>query len=103
LTTKFASLSNFAGIISLCIVFSNALSNVRIMEGRIVTQPITPITTPFAITIPRSKPSVNVMKHSAINPATVVMEEPTTEVMVFPIATAIALLWSSGYSLFCSL
>ena len=66
------------------------MSNVRIKEGSIVTQPITPNTTPFAITTPRSRPSVKLIKQSAMNPATVVMEEPTTDVSVFPIATAIA-------------
>ena len=34
---------------------------------------------------PRSSPKVKLMKHNAINPATVVMELPTTEVMVFEI------------------
>jgi len=61
-----------------------------------VTHPMTPKTTPLAITIPRSKPKVKLMKHSAINPATVVMEEPTTLVRVFPIATAMASLLLVG-------
>ena len=74
------------GIRSLCEVFAIALSNVSISAGRIVTQEITPHTTPFAITIPRSRPSVNVMKHIARKPATVVNELPTTEVTVLAIA-----------------
>ncbi len=44
----------------------------------------------LAITTPRSSPKVKLMKHNAINPATVVMELPTTEVMVFEIACAMA-------------
>ena len=52
------------------------------MLGRMVTQPITPSSTPLAITIPRSRPSVKVMKHSAIKPATVVTELPITEANV---------------------
>ena len=51
---------------------------------------ITPRTTPFAMTIPRSIPSVKLMKHSATKPATVVMELPTTDVIVLEIACAIA-------------
>ena len=98
-----ASLSNLAGRISLCIVFSSALSNVRISAGRTVTQHITPNTTPLAITTPRSIPSVKLIKQSAINPATVVIDEPTTDVIVLAIACAIASLWSSPYSSFISL
>ena len=64
---------------------------------------ITPNTTPFAMTIPRSRPRAKLMKQSAINPATVVIDEPTTEVSVFPIATAIASLWSPGFFSFSSL
>ena len=48
-------------------------------DGRTVIQEITPRITPFAITIPRSRPSVNVIKQSAIKPATVVIELPITE------------------------
>ena len=101
-TIHLAGLSKL-GIISLCIVFSSALSNVSISEGRIVTHPITPNITPFAITIPRSSPRVKLIKQSAINPATVVIDEPTTEVSVFPIATAIASLWSPEFFSFSSL
>ena len=39
-----------------------------------VTQQITPMTTPFAITIPMSRPSAKVITHRARKPATVVME-----------------------------
>ena len=83
-------------------VFDSGLSSTRIMDGKIVTQPSTPISTPFAITIPRSLPSVKVMKHSAINPATVVIELPKTEVTVSWIAFAIASLLSENFG-FCSL
>ena len=62
-----------------------------------VTQPMTPMITPFAITIPRSSPNVNVIKHMAANPATVVMELPTTDTMVLEMACDMALLLSSGY------
>ena len=55
-----------------------------------VIQAITPITTPFAITTPRSIPRVKLMKHRAIKPATVVRELLTTEVMVSPTAFAMA-------------
>ena len=61
-----------------------------------VTQAITPKITPLAITTPRSSPKVKLMKHNAINPATVVMELPTTEVMVFDIACAMARFLSPG-------
>lgn len=53
-------------------------------------QAITPITTPFAITIPRSMPRVKLMKHRAIKPATVVIELLTTEVTVSAMAPAMA-------------
>ena len=58
--------------------------------------PTTPKTTPFAITSPKSFPSVKLIKHRAINPAIVVMELPTTEVKVFEIACAIARFLSPG-------
>ena len=64
--------------------------NTRINAGRIVTHDITPNTTPFAITTPRSKPKVKLIKQSAINPATVVMELPTTEDIVALMASAMA-------------
>ena len=71
-----------SGIRDLWRVFCKGLSSSRIILGRMVTHPITPSTTPFAITIPRSRPSVKLMKHSAIKPATVVMELPSTEANV---------------------
>ena len=49
------------------------------MDGRMVTQAITPKTTPFAMTTPMSSPRVKLIKHKAINPATVVTELPTTD------------------------
>ena len=52
------------------------------MAGRTVTQPMTPRITPLAITMPRSRPMVKDMKHSAMKPATVVMELPSTLVKV---------------------
>ena len=85
-----------------CLVFSIALSQTRIRDGRIVTHPITPKTTPFAITIPRSFPRVKLIKHSAINPATVVMELLTTEVIVLEIACAMARFLSPSNRSFCS-
>ena len=60
------------------------------MEGSIVTQPITPKITPFAITTPISRPRVKLMKQSAINPAIVVMDEPITDCSVMLIAAAMA-------------
>ena len=73
-----------------CIVFSMGRSNTKMREGRTVTQQITPSKTPFAMTIPKSQPRVKLIKQRAINPAMVVMELPTTEVMVWAIACAIA-------------
>ena len=75
----------------LCVVFSIALSKVSTNAGSNVTQQKTPITTPFAITIPISRPSEKVIKQSAINPATVVMELPITDLKVALMACAIAL------------
>ena len=80
----------------MCVVFSIALSNVRIIAGRTVTQVITPITTPFDITIPILAPSLNVMKQSATKPAIVVTELLDTDLNVFDMACAIALFLSSG-------
>lgn len=59
--------------------------------GSKVTQHRTPITTPLAITIPISRPSEKVIKQSAINPATVVIELPITDLKVALMACAIAL------------
>ena len=91
-----------SGRITLWVVFSIALSNTRIRDGRIVTQAITPSTTPFAMTIPRSSPSVKLMKHSATKPATVVIELPTTDDIVSAMACAIAS-FLSVYSFCCAL
>ena len=60
------------------------------MAGRMVIQAITPKTTPLAMTRPKSRPKVNVMKHNARKPATVVTELPTTDVMVLEMAWAMA-------------
>ena len=99
---NFATLSNF-GISCLCLVFSIALSNTRISDGRIVTQPIRPNTTPFAITIPRSAPSVKLIKHIERKPAIVVIEELATEMILFEMACAIARSLSPSNLTFCSL
>ena len=95
-----ASLS-VEGIRDLCLVLRSNLSRAKIRDGRVVTQPITPRTTPFAMTIPRSFPRVKLIKHRAINPATVVTELPTTEVSVLWIASAMASRLSGRVSL-CS-
>ena len=73
-------------ISGLCFVFSIGLSKIRIIAGRTVTQQITPITTHFALTIPRSRPSANVIKQSAAKPAIVVTELPTIDLKVLAIA-----------------
>ena len=73
----------------------------RIIDGSTVTQQITPRTTPFAITIPRSRPRVKLMNISATKPATVVMELPTTDESVSFIAAAIAAFlspWLTSFS-----
>ena len=62
--------------------FGRILWKVRMRAGRTVTEPITPKITPLAMTRPRSRPRVKVMKHKAIKPATVVAEEPMTELKV---------------------
>ena len=62
--------------------FGRILWKVRIRAGRTVMEPITPKITPLAITRPRSRPKAKVMKQSAIKPATVVAEEPITELRV---------------------
>ena len=66
------------GIRGLCRVFCSTLSKVRIKAGSTVTQPKTPKMTPLAITMPRSRPRVKLIKHRAMKPATVVMELPMT-------------------------
>ena len=76
-------------------VLASGLSSTRIMAGSTVTQPSTPSSTPFAMTMPRSRPSVKVMKQSAIKPATVVTELPMTEAKVSLMASAIASSWSA--------
>ena len=57
----------------------------------------TPRTTPFAMTIPISLPSVNCITHKATKPAIVVMELEVIEVNVALIAFAIA----SSFGSFC--
>ena len=101
LTIPAASLFIF-GISDLCESFVSGLSRIRISAGRTVTHPMTPSSTPFAMTIPRSRPSVKLIKHRAMKPAIVVTDDPRTELKVLWIATAIASLLSS-YCSFCSL
>ena len=74
------------GIMDLCFVFCNGLSNTKINAGNTVMQPITPRITPLAITIPKSLPRVKLMKQRAIKPATVVIDDPTTDAIVSFIA-----------------
>ena len=81
---------DISGIRDLCFVLCKGLSRIKIIEGRTVTQPKTPKMTPFAITKPRSLPIVKDIKHSAMNPATVVIELPTTLASVAWMAAAIA-------------
>ena len=80
---------------ALCFVFLKGLSNTRIIAGRTVRQQTTPSSTPLAMTMPRSRPSVKLMKHKAIKPAIVVTEEPITLDIVSSIACAIAFSLSS--------
>ena len=75
-------------------VFSTALWKTRIKDGSTVTQQITPNTTPFAMTIPMSRPNVKVMKHMARKPAMVVRDEPATDTIVADMAYAMASLGS---------
>ncbi len=70
------------GMMDLCFVLCRGLSSTSTSEGSTVTQPMTPSSTPFAMTMPRSRPSVKLMKQSAIKPEMVVTELPTTLVMV---------------------
>ena len=88
-----------SGTRGLCFVFSISPSKTRIMAGRNVTQQMTPIRTPFDMTMPISRPSAKVMTHRARKPATVVMELEITEVNVLEMATPMASFLSSGYSL----
>ena len=90
------------GKIVLCLYFEICLSNISIKEGNIVTVHNTPMTTPFAITIPISRPNPNSITHKAKNPANVVVELPNTDVTVFLIAFAMAVLLSSGDNSFSS-
>ena len=62
--------------------------------GRTVTEPRTPRMVPLAMTRPRSKPRVKVIKQRARKPATVVAEEPRTELKVALMARSMALLES---------
>ena len=59
-------------------------------QGSRRTVPSTPRITPLLITMPRSRPSVKLMKQMATKPATVVKLLPTMEEMVLQMALAIA-------------
>ena len=86
----------------LCKVFVIRLSIMRMTHGSSVTVPSTPRITPLLITMPRSRPSVKLIKQIATKPATVVRLLPTIEENVCPIAAAIASS-RSLQSVFCSL
>ena len=101
MTIKEDTLLNLGKIV-LCLYFEICLSNISIKEGNIVTVHNTPMTTPFAITIPISRPNPNSITHKAKNPANVVVELPNTDVTVFLIAFAMAVLLSSGDNSFSS-
>ena len=81
-----------SGRIDLWSNLRSGLSKAKMSAGKIVTLPITPRITPLAITIPKSMPSVKVIKHSAMKPATVVADEPNTELSVALMACSMA--WS---------
>ena len=83
------NLSNL-GVITLWLVFSHHLSNTSKSAGKIVKTVITPRSTPFAITIPKSLPKVRLIVHNTRNPAMVVVELPITEVNVSFIASFMA-------------
>ena len=87
------------GTNSLCLVFSINLSNINIKLGNSVNTTITPINTPFAITIPRSDPSVNCIAHRARKPTIVVSELPVTDLNVSLIASIIASIIASSLDL----
>lgn len=62
-----------------CLYFSTHLSKVRISAGRMTTVQMTPSATPFAMTMPMSRPSVRRMAHRARKPAMVVSDEAEKE------------------------
>ena len=83
------NLSNFRFKL-LCFVFSIKESNTSNKLGNNVKTDITPRITPLAITIPKSRPSVNFIVHNTRKPAIVVRDEPITDVNVSLIASFIA-------------
>ena len=83
-----------SGIRGLWRVDCSGLLSSSMSAGSTVTQHKTPMSTPFAMTRPRSRPKVKVIKHSAAKPATVVVELPTTDRSVSLIAAAMASLLS---------
>ena len=86
----------------MCLVFSTNLSNTNNSDGNTVRTHNTPINTPLAITTPISNPSVNVIVHSAKNPAIVVKLDPSTDVNVSCIASSIAFVLSLLFSFLLS-
>ena len=60
------------------------------MEGSTSTTVATPSTTPLAMTMPRSMPRVNRMKHRAKKPAMVVRELPDRDLKAATMEVAMA-------------
>lgn len=79
-----------SGSSALCLVRRRGLFSTRMRDGRIVTQLMTPNSTPLAMTTPRSRPSVKLMKHRATKPAIVVTDEPMMDENVSVMASAMA-------------
>ena len=96
--TSFLEKLRISGMMERCFVFCRGLSSTRIIDGSTVTQPSTPSSTPLAMTMPKSRPSVKLMKHRAMKPEMVVTELPMTLVRVAWMAVAMAssLLSQSG-------
>ena len=70
--------------------FSTHLSKKRMSEGRTTMVQMTPSATPFAMTMPRSAPSVSCMAQRARKPAMVVRLDAVMELMVLQMAFSMA-------------
>ena len=70
--------------------FSTHLSKKRMSEGRMTMVQMTPSATPFAMTMPRSAPSVSCMAQRARKPAMVVRLDAVMELMVLQMAFSMA-------------
>ena len=70
--------------------FSTHRSKKRMSEGRMTMVQRTPSATPFAMTTPRSAPSVSCMAQRARKPAMVVRLDAAMELMVLQMAFSIA-------------